>query len=630
MRDLSTLYQLYQERRAVESARHGRWREVAQVYDGELVVPRIETDEIAASAVPNLVSQGINFYARTYASTVPDCDSPALKPHIARSRRLAQDRVRAIKGWWEASGLAVAEYQRGMFYFGYGAMPAVIRGHPGMSGVPRWEVRNPHCVLPGPKDLDYLPAVPDAFIVVRRSAKWVSANFGVDFGSKVRPDTMMELVEYDDPEQKTLFCVGPAGDDMPTWTHGINPAWSAAWGGRPYGQEIINRRIVRLSGPTGEGGKPWLLLLSSTPNYAGMCTVSYPGAISLSKTAGLVDGILAKHHLQAKIMDLWIKGITKGIFPNEWIITNPNEGGRVVTMADGMKGIVGEIEAGSVVLNQLNPGYQTGTFVDRLETYQRGESGISPEFGGESGQNIRTGRRGEQVQSTVVDPVVEQAHKIAQIAREHENRIAVAWSKGYAGSRQVSFYVSKGRTKEQVSYVPNEVFETDETTVRYPIAGVDASGLAIRTIQQSGAGVLSQHDVRVLSPDVEDVDATEAQIRVEALEQGALAALNQLLLAAPQEYATALRMAAQGESVADIYEAVQRSIQERQATSGAPGEPTGPVEPGTPEAMPGMGAPGIADAGTTGAAPAGIRDIAMLFQNSRAPSRTVPAERVAG
>lgn len=633
MRELPALYALYSERKAAASAKHGRWREIAQVFDGELVIPHIETDDVAVAAVPNLISQGINFYARTFASTQPDVDCPAVRPGITRSRKLAQDRTRAIKGWWQGSALALADYQRARYFFGYGAMPAVLRPHPDQAGVPRWEIRNPHGVLPGPKPVEYLPGVPDAFAPVLRSVRWIEGNYGISFGPKVHPDQMCEVVEYIDAEQVSTFCVGPAGPQTPEWTNGSDPSWFGAWGyeGWNYGSEIRDRRITHL-GTTGPAYGNWLVMLSSTPNFAGTCTVSYPGAISLSKVAGLVDGILAKHKLQAQVMSLWMKAIAKGIFPNEWIELDANNGGTLVTMANGMKDQVGEIHNGRVVLNQINPGYQTGPFIDRLESYQRGEAGISPEFGGESGQNIRTGRRGEQVQATTVDPVVEEAHTIAEIAREHEIKLGVKIAKGYGGSRPISFYVQDSRRRSTLlTYQANDIFETDEAMVRYAVKGADVSGLIIQAGQSIGTGMMSLHDARLLNPLVEDVEATEIAIRTERAEQALFTALDTLAGTNPDAAARIAELTRKGQLPEEIWKTVQREEQERQASIGELGEPDGPVLPGDPAAQPGIGVPGEGggQAPVIPEAPASLRNLAFLSANLRGPTRTVPAERTA-
>lgn len=628
MLDLAALYARYSERKAFESAKHGHWRSLARIYDGELVIPNIETDDIAEAAVPNLIAQGIDFYSRTFASTQPDVDCPAVRPNIRKSREQAADRVRAIKGWWQGSSMSLADYQRGRFYFGYGAMPVIVRPGAKRAGVPWWDVKNPHTVLPGPKAQDYLPDVPDAFVSTLRSAKWARDAYGVDFGQKVGPDRMVELVEYVDAEQVTVFCVGPASPDSPGWLNDHHPNWLAGPSGWTtswnYGSEIIHRRIERISGGLGDGG--WLVGLSSTPNYAGVCTVSCPGAISLSKVRGLVDGILSKHRLQAKLMSLTVKQIAKGIHPNEWVELDPQEG-EVVRMADGLRGIVGEIRGGRMTQAQVSPGYMTLPFLDRLESYQRGEAGISPEFGGESGTNIRTGRRGEQIQATTVDPVVREAHEIAQVAREHEIRLAVAVAKGYGGSRPVSFYVTEGRSKNLVTFKPSELFETDEATVRYPVTGMGASALIIEAGQSIGTEMMSKHDARVINPLVEDVDATEARIRAERAEGSLFAALDQIALASPEDAAFITREFRKGSLPEDVFEAVQRRVQERQATAGEQGAPDGPAAPGSPEAQAGLGAAGVADAPVVAEPPASLRNLALLFQNTRAPSRTVPAER---
>ena len=81
--------------------------------------------------------------------------------------------------------------------------------------------------------------------------------------------------------------------------------------------------------------------------------------------------------------------------------------------ANGLTGEVGGLKGGTLRDSVVNPGFMTNPTIDRLERAQRLTAGIPAEFGGESGSNIRTGRRGEAVLSAVVDfPVQEKIWKL--------------------------------------------------------------------------------------------------------------------------------------------------------------------------------------------------------------------------
>lgn len=630
MRDLPTLYALYRERQAERSGDNTRLIDLALIYDGGMITRIAEIDETAESAVPNLVAQGIDAYARASASVQPDIEFPPIRPNVAASRRRAGDRAKVVAGWWQGSLMPVLDYQRFRYYYGYGQMPVVIRPHPDAPGIPRWEARTPLGVLPGPRALGYSPEIPDCFTSLTRSAKWVTDNYGVTFGREVKPDTPLEVVEYIDAEQITCFCLGPSGSYEPTFTQA---ATATSTPGTYTGWSLSGvTRAERITGPTGEQGG-WLVLLSSTPNYAEVCTVSAPGVISLSKVSGFVAGILSKHKLHARLMALTVKAITRGILPDEWLVGDPNGNGmNVVREADGLRGVRGQIEGAQVVIPQYTPSYQTMPLLDRMESYQREEAGIISEFGGASGSNIRTRARGESVAAMVVDPRVREAHEIAQVAREHEVKVAVAVAKGYGGGRTYSMYVSRNRQTARVEYRPDDVFENDQAMVRYALAGSDLQGLIIASGQSIGTGQMSKETGRALNPLVEDKAGEVTRIRTEALEDVALSSLQQLASVSPLDIAFILRRVREGALIEDVIEEANKRAQDRQASSGAPGEPTGPVEPGAPEAQPGLGAPG--GPGQAPAAvprpPASMRNLASLFVASRQPARRSEAEKVAG
>ena len=78
---------------------------------------------------------------------------------------------------------------------------------------------------------------------------------------------------------------------------------------------------------------------------------------------------------------------------------------------------------------QTNPGYKTDVALDRLERQERLEGAIPAEFGGESGTNIRTGRRGESILSATVDFRVQEAQEIFASSLVEEDKIAIAIEK---------------------------------------------------------------------------------------------------------------------------------------------------------------------------------------------------------
>lgn len=625
MRSLDDLYNLFTRRRAEQSADGSSMHDLAVIYDGGLVTRMAELDKVAESAVPNLIAQGIDQYARFSAEARPDVDFAAVRPNIAGSRQKASERAEVVKGWWRNSAMTLLDYQRFRFYYGYGFMPAAIR--PDLArGVPRWQALNPIGVYPGPREIPYSPEVPDAFAVTMLSARDVRERWGVDFGTKTSPDRMLEVVEYQDAEQVTWFCVGPSGPDRPTWPHGTPGAQAWSWDlgtGWNYGSEIIARRISRIPGPSGN----WLALLSSTPNLAGRCLISCPGAISLSKVTGFINAALSKHHMQARLMGLTQIAIARDILRDEWIEMDPGTGqAGVIREADGRRGIRGIIE-GKITVPNHTPGYQTFPYIDRLEAYQRSETGIIAELGGESGTNIRTRARGEAIAENVIDPRVREAHEIMQNALENETKGAIAWAKGYRGARKTTVFVGS-RGQQGKEYAATDLFENDNAVVRYPLAGTNVNGATIVGGQLVGTGLAALDTIRRLHPWIENADDEATKIRTEAAEAVLLANLQAVVESSPDDAAFITKRFREGALPEVVFEEVQRRAQERQASAAPEGDPLGPVAPGSPEAQPGLGEPGVANAPPViEEPPPSLRNLASLMTTSRRPSMTVPAER---
>lgn len=620
MHDLDALHRLYTTRRSAAAKQHGRWRELAAIYDGDLVLPLPELDQTAASAVPGIITTTIDWYSRRFAGVQPAVSSPAVRPNIASSRQKASERAAVVRGWWEHSFMGLADLQRGRFFFGYGAMPAVVRPSPVAAGVPRWEALNPMSVLPGARTLPYSPEIEDAFIAVTRSASWLREQYGVSLES-TEGDKFCEVVEFIDAEQVTCFALTPAYTSRASYSTASPYPLGFAYGGWEA-SSVAPRRVK---------GGGWMVPLYSTPNLAGRCTVSFPGAISLSRVGGLVDNVLGMHKMQAMMMALTTEAITRGIFPDQYVVFGDG-GGQVVTAADGMRGILGQIENGTVQMQQIQPAYQTFQMMDLLERNQRITAGAVPQIGGENPSNVRTGRASDTVSGFAVDPILAEAQEIMQTAREHENRLAVAVCRGYGGERRQSMYVPRANgARERTDYVPEDLFaESDETVVRYSLMGADAQGLIIAAAQSIGTEMMSKDRARTLNPFVEDPEAEAVKIRTETLEAALMSVAAELVAASPADAASLLKKVAANMPLADALEAVQKEAQERQASSGPPGAPDGPVPPGSPEAQPGLAPEGAGAEAPVAvdAPPPSLGNLAQLFTQTRRPAMTVPAERV--
>jgi hypothetical protein len=326
---------------------------------------------------------------------------------------------------------------------------------------------------------------------------------------------------------------------------------------------------------------------------------------------GQFDGILGMYYTRARLQALTEIAIERGIFPDEYLIARPGENPEIIQIADGKTGQLGVVKGGDIQQLQTNPGYKTDVALDRLERQERLEGAIPAEFGGESGTNIRTGRRGESVLSATVDFRVQEAQKILANAMIAEDKIAIALEKTYWGNASKSFFIPGSMKGGMVDYVPNKLWETDFHYVTYSASGTDVNGLVVGLGQRLGTGLISKRSAREIDPLIEDPDFEEDRIVAEAIEAALLSSIQSQAADpnGPYQPGDLAYIATQVQSnkmtLAQAIEAAQKRAQERQAT---------PAPAGAPETMPGLAMPGMgAEQPIAAPAPGGPPPLADLL-----------------
>ena len=227
-------------------------------------------------------------------------------------------------------------------------------------------------------------------------------------------------------------------------------------------------------------------------------------------------------------MALEVIAVEKGIFPDTYLVSRPGEVGRFLDGPhDGRTGLVNIVAGGDIREIQAQPGYLTNPTIDRLERNQRITAGIPAEFGGESGSNIRTGRRGDAVLSAVIDYPVAEAQENFAYSLEQEDKIAIALAKAYDGRNPRTIYVGTGNAARPVTYTADDTFESDQHTVSYPAAGSDLNNLIIGIGQRVGLGIMSKQTAASLDPYIDNPEMEKDQIIAEGLEQALVAGMQQ-------------------------------------------------------------------------------------------------------
>lgn len=587
--DFDRIVETWKQRRQAQGPVLERMRSVQEVYDGDVTVPLPEMDTSERTWIANLLQTGLDQTAMRIASNPPDVrylpEKLSGRDNLKRAQDRASEKRDVTLGWWTQNKMNLKLRRRARWLIGYGVSPVMIRPHLQWN-MPMWHVRNPLTTFPAPSlDPDDIEPL-DCIYSYKRSLRWLNENFPgrsslLYKGQDPSPDDTYDFVEYVDAEWHVLGVVGPGRRE---WEHND---------GQSEQMELIRM-----------------------PNRAGVCPAVQPGRITLGRVQGQYDGMVGVYQIQARLMALEVHAVEKGIYPDTYLISRPNEIAAFIDGPyDGRTGKVNIIKGGDVKEVQTNPGFQTNPTIDRLERAQRLTAGIPTDLTGEAGTNIRTGRRSEVLLSAVLDFPVQEAQELLSASLEAENKRAIAIDKAYFNTSK-SFYVNISGRKTQGEYVPRDLFVSDVHFVRYPSAGSDANSLVVGLGQRLGIGLISKATARTIDPYIEEPEREADLTTAEALETALLASIQQQASTGaipPDDLAFIMEQIASNKmELPGAIMAAQKRAQERQAT---------PVPEGAPEAQPGLGPAGMGAEQPVEGPPAAPPDLgALLGMLGRPPS----------
>ena len=593
MKTAEEIVSLYKSRQETQGPILAQMRRVRDLANGDVIVPLSELDRNARTNVANLLVQGLDQTSMRVASTMPMPYFPPLKEGNERSKDYSRTRRKAMLSIWDTNKMDIKMRRRARHLLAYSSAPVIIK--PDFKTlVPKWSVRNPLDTYPAVSD-DPDNLIPDDCIFTYlKPYNWLVANYGDKVIGKlrmgrVRYDTQFTILEYVDEEEIVICVMGAENSAEYTMVE-------------RQGIEVIE--------------------LERIPNRTQMPLVIIPKRISLDMPRGQFDGVMGMYYTRARLQALTEIAIERGIFPDEYLVARPGENPEIIQMAEGKTGQLGVVKGGDIQQLQTNPGYKTDVALDRLERQERLEGAIPAEFGGESGTNIRTGRRGESILSATVDFRVQEAQAIFAQSLMEEDKIAIAIEKNYWGAKEKSFFIAGRNGIGKIDYVPNKVWETDFHYVNYPSSGADVNGLIVGLGQRLGTGLMSKESAREADPLITDPELEKDRITAESMEAALLSSI-QAQAADPNgpyqpedlAYLTKLTV----EENVPLYEAVRRTnerAQQRQAT---------PVPAGAPETMPGLAAPGMgAEAPAEQAGPAGIEGLLASLGGPQAGASAQP------
>lgn len=498
--------QLYRQRLSFYGPLHQKMKIIQAIYNGTMEIPLPDMEESTMPSVPNLLAQGVDQMAGRITSVIPSVNFASIKPGVRVSDRRALTASRTVTGWWQSDRLSMKMKQRGRHQIAYGMSPVVIRWN-NKDKRPTWQVRHPLETYPSTDILPGNLSPTDCIFAYRRSVAWLRSK---GYGDKLRAltgetempnDASILLLEYVDTEQTMLVAAGYKSVD-------------------PYAMIELE-----LGGNTQMRG----VILENYANMSGdENPVVIPMRITLDTAGGQFDNMIGMYYQQAKLMALETIAVEKGIFPDTYLVSRSGEVGRFLDGPhDGRTGMVNIIAGGDIKEVQSQPGYLTNPTIDRLERSQRLTAGIPAEFGGESGSNIRTGRRGDAVLSAVIDYPVAEAQETFAYALQEENEAAIELAKNWDGKNKRTLYVGTGNSARPISYIADETFETKEHIVSYPASGADLNSLIIGIGQRVGLGIMSKETASTLDPYIDNPEFEHDTIIAEGLEQAIMSGLQQ-------------------------------------------------------------------------------------------------------
>jgi hypothetical protein len=562
MKSAVDIVALYEDRVRRLGPVHNQMRQVRSLADGDVVLPLNELDRNARSSVANLLVQGLDQMAARVASVMPQPYFPPLK-ETEKAKRDARTRKQALLSWWDRNTFDLKMSIRSRHLLAYSQSPVSME--PCFKRmIPMWRVQNPLDVFTAPVDQADEIWPDDAIIAWEVTAKYLLTRYpqvkGRLYMGDYAPDSRFLLLRWMDDMEMVTVVKGSTQDDEPMAGH-----WPSV-------------------------GSLDMMELERVPNRAGVPLVVMPQRLTLNRPRGQFDGMLNMFYTRARLQALNEIAIERGIFPDEYLVARPGEVPEIIQVADGRRGELGMVKGGTIERLEVNPGYKTDTALDRIERQERLEGAIPPEFGGESGSNIRTGRRGDSILSATIDFRVLEAQRLFEKSIAVEDKIAIAIDKAYFGSAPKSF-IMPGRAKAgAVDYVPNKLWEIDEHLVTYPAAGADINNLVIGIGQRVGIGTMSKESARESDPLIGDPELEHDRITSEAVESALLASIQQQAAMPDGPYqprdlaALVKKVTVENKSLYQAIEEVDMEARERQAQE---------VPPEDPMAQPGLAPPGL-------------------------------------
>ena len=563
-------------------------------YNGDVVVPLldVEGEPTMGSLAPQIVADGIDHNAMRAAGVIPAISCPAMsgKP---RAKETAAVRRRALYANWNHCAIELLLYRFYRHFIGYGTASLVV--------VPDFEYERAKIELRDPLTSYPELRAPEDFrsplnvgFVYGRSNDWLARNYPNHMRElqAVGSDTLWDIVEWIDEDDIVLGVLGPRNVSQ-------RSLQDTRYYPSPSGNSVELRR--------------W-------PNRCDMVPAAVPRRATLDRVMGQLAHVYPTVDFLDRMMALEAIAAERGTFPDMVIMGRRTaapsvEGGRWKDGREGEPNFV--LDADGVQL--LNPSVSQSTLntISMLERSARTSGGVLPQFGGETGGSLRTGRALDALGGFSVDPRIMEAQKFGARALQTINSCVMSMEKGYWPSRKYTVFSGWAGDTELVEYTPEKVFTSYDNSVDYALPGTDVSPTTVALGHMMGAELISKHTARTKHPYIDDPSSENKRIVEERIEDAVLVTFLQQASTGTLPLIDLVRINELYQDTGSMIEAVKTAdeeARERQAQQAPPEAPQ--VQPGL--AMPGMGA----ESAPQGAPPTGPQNLEALLGALQGPPQS--------
>jgi hypothetical protein len=572
---------LYEELRKSRHPLVQQAEQVQRVFDGEVVLPIAQLDQIDVPAVANLTFQGVDAIGQRIGSQVPNNVFPILST-TGTARETARTKRSAVDYWWKESSLPRKLFQLGRWFAAYGATGVLVQ--PGVKKeCPQYVPLDPLRTYPSGYDI----CCEFAITVRRQTRRWCAKNYpdaaGLLWSREAKPSDVIELIEYVDDYEFVILARTTS--------------------------DVLNRYAAR---------NTEVVLLNRFKNISERCPVFMAGRPGLTGPKSQFAGVLGTYVQRAMLSAYNLIGVRKAVMPEKWAFsTNAGETPSIIEMADSVDGTVGIIANGQIIQMLPQPSTLVPMTEDRLERNERATARIPAEMGGEAASNVRTDRRGQTIFSATVDLPVREAHDHFAEMLTEANKAAIAVDKAYYGGQTRTLYVAVGGIDRKSDYDPDSLWDTDRHEVVYSQPGADTNGLSIELGQRIGMDLMSRTEGREMDPFCKDPERTNDLVTYEKMQaimlEGAAAQLQQGAIPVGDWARIMQRVKSDRDELEDAVVAQQAEAQQRQAQQ---------APPEAPAAQPGLAQPGAGAEASIPPPPESLGNLGQLLSNLRLPART--------